>query len=51
VQTAYSASLFPTTFVIDPAGIVQDMHLGEMTFDDLTGYVDQIRSSTLNFGI
>lgn len=51
VQTAYSASLFPTTFVIDPSGIVRDMHLGEMTLADLNGYVDQIRSSTLNFGI
>jgi thiol-disulfide isomerase/thioredoxin len=50
-QTAYSANLFPTTFVIDPAGIVRDMHVGEMKLNDLTGYVDQIRSSSLNFGI
>jgi peroxiredoxin len=50
-QTSYGADLFPTTFVIDPAGIVRDMHLGEMTFADLNGYLDQIRSSTLNFGI
>jgi len=51
VQTAYYADLYPTTFVIDPAGIVRDMHLGEMTLNDLNSYVDQIRSSTLNFGI
>jgi peroxiredoxin len=51
VQTAYGADLFPTTFVIDPTGIVRDMHLGEMTVDDLNSYVDEIRSSTLNLGI
>lgn len=43
VQTAYSANLFPTTFIIDPAGIVRDMHLGEMTTGDLNSFVDQIQ--------
>ena len=51
VQTAYGADLFPTTFVIDPAGVVRDMHLGEMTIGDLNRYVTEITSSALNFGI
>lgn len=46
VQTAYGVDLFPSTFVIDKAGIVRDMHLGEMTLDDLNGYVEQYGAQT-----
>lgn len=40
-QTAYDADLFPSTFVIDKAGVVQEMHLGEMKLSDLNNYVER----------
>jgi thiol-disulfide isomerase/thioredoxin len=46
-QTAYEAALFPSTFVIDPSGILRELHLGEMTLDDLNGYVEQFGSAGL----
>lgn len=41
VNTAYRADRIPVTYVIDPAGVVRDMHLGEMKLDDLRAYVEQ----------
>jgi peroxiredoxin len=35
VSDAYDTDLFPSTFVIDPAGIVRAVHLGEITQADL----------------
>lgn len=40
VYNAYSINVMPTTFVIDPAGVVRYKHLGEMKIDDLQAYVD-----------
>jgi peroxiredoxin len=45
VQSAYGVNQFPTTFVLDPAGVVRYRHLGEMTEDDLFAYVDELSSS------
>ena len=42
VQTTYGARQYPTTFVIDPAGVVRYMHLGEMKTEDLNGYVSEL---------
>jgi peroxiredoxin len=45
VQSAYGVNQFPTTFVLDPAGVVRYRHLGEMTEDDLFAYVDELSPS------
>lgn len=42
IHAAYNASRLPTTYVIDPAGIVRYMHLGEVTVADLQAYVDEL---------
>jgi thiol-disulfide isomerase/thioredoxin len=39
VNDAYDADFLPTTYVIDPAGVVQDRHVGEMTLAQLNEYV------------
>ena len=39
VSDTYEADFYPSTFVIDPAGHVAAFHLGEITLDDLDGYV------------
>jgi peroxiredoxin len=38
VGDGYATDYFPVTFVIDPAGVVRDFHLGEITQGDLTAY-------------
>ncbi|MBZ0301301.1 MAG: redoxin domain-containing protein [Anaerolineae bacterium] len=38
VSGAYHADLYPSTFVVDPAGMVTAFHLGEITLADLNGY-------------
>jgi peroxiredoxin len=35
----YAVRAMPTTFVIDPAGVVRYVHYGELTLDDLNSYV------------
>jgi thiol-disulfide isomerase/thioredoxin len=42
VQGAYGPSQFPTTYVLDPAGVVKYIHLGEMKTDDLAAYVAEL---------
>lgn len=42
ISNTYKADLYPSTFVIDPAGVVADFHLGEMTLDDLNHYVAEL---------
>jgi len=39
VYDDYNIQLLPTTYVIDAAGVVRYLHLGEMTTDDLNSYV------------
>lgn len=39
VSDRYKAVLYPTTFVINPAGVIADFHLGEITLADLNRYV------------
>lgn len=46
VQTAYGAKFFPSTFVIDEAGVVRELHTGEMTIEDLNDYVEQFGSAS-----
>lgn len=41
VEQLYDVNFFPSTFVVDAGGVVRDMHLGEMTLDDLNAYVAQ----------
>ena len=38
VSDAYDTNLFPSTFVVDPAGITRTVHLGEITPADLERY-------------
>lgn len=40
-NTAYRADRIPMTYVVDPAGVVRDMHVGELRLDDLRAYVEQ----------
>jgi thiol-disulfide isomerase/thioredoxin len=39
VSDLYQTEVYPSTFVINPAGTVVDFHLGEITLDDLEDYV------------
>jgi len=45
VYDQYNVQLLPTTYVIDGAGIVRGAHLGEMTPDDLAGYLADLEES------
>jgi thiol-disulfide isomerase/thioredoxin len=45
VQGAYNVNQFPTTYVLDPAGVVRYRHLGEMTTFDLMAYVDELSAT------
>lgn len=38
VSDEYRTNFFPSTFVIDPAGVVIAFHLGEVTLDDLNHF-------------
>jgi peroxiredoxin len=38
VGDSYQTNYFPSTFVINPAGIVAAFHVGEITLDDLNEY-------------
>jgi thiol-disulfide isomerase/thioredoxin len=38
VSDAYDTDLFPSTFIVDPAGMVRAVHLGEITQADLEHY-------------
>jgi hypothetical protein len=42
VYDAYNIQLLPTTYVIDAAGVVRYMHLGEMTAEDLSTYLAEL---------
>jgi thiol-disulfide isomerase/thioredoxin len=46
VSSAYAVEYFPSTFVIDPAGVVVDFHLGEMTLADLEQSVRETGTAT-----
>lgn len=45
VQDSYHVNFFPTTFVVDAAGIVREMHVGEITGEDLNVYLQAMQSS------
>jgi peroxiredoxin len=45
VYDRYNVQLLPTTYVIDPAGVVRYAHLGEMTAEDLSAYVAEAGES------
>ncbi len=44
VSDTYNANFFPTTFIIDAAGIVQAVHIGEITLSDLQLYAAEYAS-------
>lgn len=44
VEHQYEVDFFPSTFVVDAGGIVREMHLGELTLDDLNAFVAQYGS-------
>jgi peroxiredoxin len=46
VSDSYGIFNMPTTFVIDPRGIVRYPKYGAMTIDDLNGYVRQLKDET-----
>lgn len=39
VRRTYGVVQIPVTFIITPDGVVRQMHLGEMTFDDMEQYL------------
>lgn len=39
INRAYDADFLPITYVVDPAGIVRNRHLGEMTLEQLNDFV------------
>ncbi len=41
VQNRYDVIVFPTTFVVDPGGVVREAHRGELTEDALNAYAEQ----------
>ncbi len=43
--TAYDIQVMPTTFVIDPAGVVRYKHLGELKMKDLNAYLDEMKAT------
>jgi peroxiredoxin len=43
-NTAYDILAMPTTFVVDPKGIVRYKHLGEMKPEDLAAYIGKLQS-------
>jgi peroxiredoxin len=44
VNTLFDIKVLPTTYVIDPAGVVRYQHLGEMKPDDLAAYLDKLKT-------
>lgn len=42
IANAYHVDRMPTTYALDPAGVVRYMHLGEMKLDDLNSYVARL---------
>lgn len=42
VYEGYAVDRLPTTFVIDPTGVVRYKHYGEMTPEDLAAYVSEL---------
>ena len=44
VEQQYEVDFFPSTFIVDSGGIVREMHLGELTLDDLNAYTAQYGS-------
>lgn len=46
VSRRYRADRLPMTYVLDPAGVVQYIHIGEITPDDLAAYVAALTSGS-----
>jgi thiol-disulfide isomerase/thioredoxin len=44
ISDGYEADLFPSTFIVDPAGIVRVVHIGEITGADLQRYAAEYAS-------
>ncbi len=44
VNTAFDIRALPTTYVIDPAGIIRYKHLGEIKAEDLAAYLAKVKS-------
>jgi len=43
--TAYDVQVMPTTFVIDPGGVVRYKHLGELKMKDLNAYLNEMKAT------
>lgn len=43
--TAYDIQVMPTTFIIDPSGVVRYKHLGELTTADLDAYLNELKAT------
>jgi thiol-disulfide isomerase/thioredoxin len=46
IQRAYGVTVLPTTFVINPEGVVVYIKYGEMTLDEMQDYLDSILSAS-----
>lgn len=46
INDTYDADRIPVTYIVDPAGVVRDWHLGEMTTEDLRDYVERFSNDT-----
>lgn len=44
IQRAYGVSAIPTTFVLNEEGVVVYMKLGEITIDDMYGYLEALKA-------
>lgn len=42
VSTDYQVISIPTTYFIDTKGIIQEKHIGSMTYDQMTDYISKI---------
>lgn len=46
VSRRYRADRLPMTYVLDPAGVVRYIHIGEITAEDLAAYVEALTSGS-----
>lgn len=44
VRRSYGVEMIPTTFVVDKEGVIRFMKLGEMSFEEMEGYVTALES-------
>jgi peroxiredoxin len=48
LYTQFGVAQIPTTFIIDPTGLVRVRHLGALDIEDMLGYMRQFISDASN---